>query len=57
MPHLLLARRVAGVAVRGALAAARRNDEALLDELRKGGRFAYHVGYRLADDRARIGRG
>ncbi len=56
MPHLLLARRIAGVAVRGTLAAARRDDEALLDELRKGGRFAYHVGYRLADDRARIGR-
>ena len=57
MPHLLLARRIAGVAVRGTLAAARRDDEAVLDELRKGGRFAYHVGYRLAADRARLGRG
>ena len=56
MPHLLLARRIAGVAVRGALAAARRDDDAVLDELRKGGRFAYHVGYRLAADRARIAR-
>jgi glycosyltransferase involved in cell wall biosynthesis len=57
MPHLLLARRIAGVTVRGVLAAAQRDEAAVLDELRKGGRFAYHVGYRLAADRARIGRG
>jgi cellulose synthase/poly-beta-1,6-N-acetylglucosamine synthase-like glycosyltransferase len=56
MPHLLLARRIAGVTVRGALAVARGDDEAMLDELRKGGRFAYHVGYRLSADRARLGR-
>jgi cellulose synthase/poly-beta-1,6-N-acetylglucosamine synthase-like glycosyltransferase len=57
MSHLLLARRIAGVVVRGALAAARGDDDAMLDELRKGGRFAYHVGYRLSADRARMSRG
>jgi hypothetical protein len=56
MSHLLLARRIAGVAARSALAAVRRDDDALLDELRKGGRFAFHVGYRLSADRARFAR-
>jgi glycosyltransferase involved in cell wall biosynthesis len=54
MPHLVLARRIGGVIVRGAMAAARRREDDLLDELRKGGRYAYHVGYRLSEDRSRI---
>jgi glycosyltransferase involved in cell wall biosynthesis len=56
MSHALLARRIAGVIVRLWVAAARRRDDEVLDELRKGGRFAYHVGYRLSADRARVRR-
>ena len=48
MSYPLLARRISGVVARGALAAARRRDDELLDQLVKGGRFAYHVGYRRA---------
>ena len=48
MSYPLLARRIAGVVVRSTLAAARRRDEELLEQLLKGGRFAYHVGYRRA---------
>jgi hypothetical protein len=48
MSYPLLARRIAGVVVRSGLAAARRRDEELLEQLLRGGRFAYHVGYRRA---------
>jgi glycosyltransferase involved in cell wall biosynthesis len=46
MSYPLLARRIAGVTVRSALAAVRRRDDELLDQIVRGGRFAYHVGYR-----------
>lgn len=48
MSYPLLARRISGVVMRSALAAARGRDDELLDQLIKGGRFAYHVGYRRA---------
>ena len=51
MSYRLLARRIAGVALRSAVAAARRRDDELLDQLRRGGRFAFHVGYRRAAGR------
>ena len=46
MSYPLIARRLAGVLVRGALAAVRGREEELIDELRKGGRYVFHVGYR-----------
>jgi len=46
MSYPVLARRIAGVLVRGAVAAARGRDDEVLEQLRRGGRFAYHVGYR-----------
>jgi glycosyltransferase involved in cell wall biosynthesis len=46
MSYPVLARRIAGVLARGAVAAARGRDDELLEQLRRGGRFAYHVGYR-----------
>lgn len=48
MSYPLLARRIAGVVARSALAAARRRDDDLLEQLLRGGRFAYHLGYRRA---------
>jgi len=48
MSYPLLARRIAGVVVRGGVAALRRQGDEVLEELRKAGRFAYHVGYRRA---------
>lgn len=51
MSYPLLARRIAGVVARSALAVVRGRDEELLEQLVRGGRFAHSVGYRRAAGR------